>query len=72
MGHKYGAGDEIVRAWIDYNLPEKSSVRDGLFWSFEALDDLARKDPEEAWTIIQMIRRLDGSDHILASLAAGR
>jgi Family of unknown function (DUF6869) len=41
------------------------------FWAFERLSDLVRDDPEDAWKVIEMIRRLDGADRVLANLGAG-
>jgi hypothetical protein len=62
----------IARTWIEmYRLPEDSQEREAKFWAFERLSDLVRKDPEEAWNIIEAMRRLDGTDPILANIAAG-
>ncbi len=61
----------IAEAWVDLNrLPQNSAQRDGKFWSWERLRELIHQDPESAWSIIQIIRR-EGSDLILANLAAG-
>jgi hypothetical protein len=61
----------IAEAWIELTrLPENSAQRDGKFWSWERLHELIHQEPETAWRVIQIIRR-EGSDLVLANLAAG-
>jgi hypothetical protein len=63
---------QIAQTWIElYRLPEDSQEREAKFWAFERLSGLVRDDPEEAWRIIEAMRRLDGTDSILANVAAG-
>jgi hypothetical protein len=64
--------EELAAAWIALNLaPERSPQRQTLFWAFVQLSDLVQRDPEAAWTVIETIRRRDGSDLILSNLGAG-
>src|SRR5262249_49990756 len=63
--------NKIAQAWIElYRLPEDSLERKQKFWSHDRLWQLIQDEPEAAWSIIQVIRR-EGSDIILANLAAG-
>jgi hypothetical protein len=63
--------NKTAEAWIAlHRLPEDSSEREQRFWSHERLWELIQDDPETAWNIIQIIRR-EGSDKVLANLAAG-
>jgi hypothetical protein len=63
---------EIAQTWIQFHyLSEGSAERNGLFWAYELLDDLVKENPEEAWKVIEIIRRSDGGDVILSNLAAG-
>jgi hypothetical protein len=64
---------KIAQTWIEmHRLPEDSQERETKFWAFERLSDLVQEDPEEAWRVIEaMRRRLDGTDAILANIAAG-
>lgn len=62
----------IAENWVKlYKLPNDSSERGSLFWAFERFDDLCRNYPEEAWQVINLVRKLDASEIILANLAAG-
>jgi len=62
----------IAQAWVEmYRLPKDSQERKEKFWAFERLSDLVRENPEEAWNIIELMRRLDGTDPFLANIAAG-
>ena len=62
----------IAKAWIEmHRLPEDSQEREAEFWAFERLSNLVQDDPEEAWKVIEAMRRLDGTDSILANIAAG-
>ena len=63
---------KIAETWITlYYLPEDSDERKGNFWAYNKLCDLEYNEPETCWKIIQLICRLDGSDVVLANLAAG-
>ena len=63
---------KIAETWIRlYYLPEDSRERQENLWAFNKLVDLCEDDPENCWKAIQLIRKLDGSDTILANLAAG-
>ena len=63
---------KIAETWITlYHLPEDSDEYKGNFWAYNKLCDLEYNEPETCWKIIQLIRRLDGSDVVLANLAAG-
>jgi len=63
---------KIAETWIKlYYLPEDSSERDQHFWAYNKLSDLCQNEPEICWRIIHIIRRVDGSEKILANLAAG-
>jgi hypothetical protein len=63
---------QIAQTWIEIDrLPEDSEELDAKFWAFERLSNLVRHDPEEAWKVIEAMRRLDRSDAILANIAAG-
>lgn len=63
---------QIAQTWIEmHRLPEDSQERETKFWAFERLSDLVQENPEEAWKIIETMRHLDGTDSILANVAAG-
>lgn len=63
---------KIAETWITlYHLPEDSIERQKNFWAFSKMEDLCNNDPENCWKVIQLIRELDGSDTVLANLAAG-
>jgi hypothetical protein len=63
---------QIAEGWIRlHHLPWQSPERERYFWAFNSLSDLVRDDPEEAWKIIHVIRRIDGTDRILSNLGAG-
>jgi hypothetical protein len=63
---------EIAQTWIQFHyLSEGSTERNGLFWAYERLDDLVKENPEEAWKVIEVIRRSDRGDMIQSNLAAG-
>jgi len=62
----------LADAWIRFHhLTKESSARAGLWWAWERLDELCRKEPDTAWHIIQEIIAQDESDKILASVGAG-
>lgn len=61
-----------MTSWIaHHHAGEGTSARDDSFWAYEKLDDLCRRSPDECWEVIHAIRQADGSDEILANLAAG-
>lgn len=66
-------GDRFVaETWIRLHLlPQESDEKDALFWAWEELDGRVRRNPEDAWRVIELIRRLDGSDTMLSNLGAG-
>lgn len=67
-----GTNPDLVKAWIALQYAEpKSQAHDDNFWAFTELSDLCETSPDRCWTVIQEIRRVDGSDKILANLAAG-
>jgi hypothetical protein len=72
MGVSESDRREIAATWIAmHHLPRQSPQTEVYFWAFERLSDLVRDDPEEAWGIMEMVRRLDGADVILSNLGAG-
>lgn len=63
---------KLVAAWIALHHAEaKSPEYNDNFWAFTALSDLCETDPDFCWELIEEIRRSDGSDIILANIAAG-
>jgi hypothetical protein len=71
MSLDLGEMNKIAETWINLQrLPEAAPEREDKFWSWDRLWELVRDDPEAAWGVIQIIRE-DGSDRILANLAAG-
>ncbi len=63
---------KLVAAWIALHYAKpKSPEYDDNFWAFTALSDLCETNPDLCWELIDEIRRNDGSDVILANLAAG-
>jgi hypothetical protein len=63
---------KLATAWIALqNAPQGSSEHRKHFWAFEKLTDVREEEPEVCWIVINEIRKLDGSDKILASVASG-
>jgi hypothetical protein len=60
----------LAEAWIE-DAHKKRGSRDASFAAFEQLWDLIQCEPEDAWRVIGAIRQMDGSDSVLANLAAG-
>ncbi len=62
----------LAAAWIalHHAKPGSSQYREN-FWAFAALSVLCEENPERCWDLIEEIRNLDGSDIMLANLAAG-
>jgi hypothetical protein len=62
----------LAATWIRLQQAERRSAeRDELFWSFDALWELCRNDPEMAWRVIVDIYRNRPAERVLANLAAG-
>jgi hypothetical protein len=62
----------VAQDWVTYHLLRRREQENSrYFCAFEKLYDMVRGEPEEAWMIMEQIRRLDSSDSILANLAAG-
>jgi hypothetical protein len=63
---------KLVRAWIalQYATPASKAYDDN-FWAFKALSDYCESEPDRCWELINEIRSADGTDVILANLAAG-
>lgn len=65
-------GESLSAAWLAWHHAAKgSSAKDEHFWAFETMADLCHDDPETCFELIEKIRKADGSDWILANLAAG-
>jgi hypothetical protein len=56
---------EFVRTPID--APRSGA----LFWTFDLLVDVAEKDPELCWRLIEAVVSRDSDEQVLAALAAG-
>jgi hypothetical protein len=54
-----------------FTMREDTAARKANFWAFEKLYDLRNQSPDECWELIDAIRQADGSDGVLAKLAAG-
>jgi hypothetical protein len=64
--------DTLAAAWIAlHHSAARSQAHNDNFWAFTTLSDLCESAPEQGWEFIEAIRRADGSDVILANLAAG-
>ena len=61
----------LAEAWIEHELRSCETVSEATFWAWQELDGLVQCEPEEAWKVIEAIRGVNGSDLILANLAAG-
>jgi len=63
---------ETADAWIRMTKAGSGSqAYEDNFWAFEALDDLVSEDPEEGWSMILQILRLDQSPSVMENLSAG-
>jgi len=63
---------KIAEDWIKLQrLSKEDFEKSPLLPAWEELDKLIHERPEEAWKIINLMYKLDSSDHILASIAAG-
>lgn len=64
--------DKLVKAWIamHHAEPKSQGYKDNS-WAFAALSDMCETSPDQSLEIIGQIRKADGSDKILANLAAG-
>ncbi|MEG2803912.1 DUF6869 domain-containing protein [Stenotrophomonas sp.] len=66
--------NRLAVAWIELNqLPAdvEAGVRESYSWVMDVIDDLIQADGVLAWRVIDEIRRINGSDRVLANLAAG-
>lgn len=66
--------NRIALAWIELNLlsvDAEGHARESLSWVMDSIDDIIRSDGSLAWRVIDEVRRINGSDRILANLAAG-
>ncbi len=61
---------KIAAAWIEVHRCSEDENGEN-FWAFIKLAELCDSEPEVCWKVIHLIRQLDGSDKILANLAAG-
>lgn len=61
---------KIAEAWIKVHQNSEDEHGEH-FWAYSKMSDLCEDEPEICWKIIHIIRRLDGSDKLLANLAAG-
>lgn len=59
--------DEIAETWIRYHMEGAESD----FWACEELTDLAQKDPDHAWTVIQRINATPIHDDAWRQLVQG-
>ena len=63
---------DLVKAWIALQYAEpKSQAYEEHFWAFTTLSEWRETSPDRCWDALQEIRKMDGSDKILASIAAG-
>jgi len=63
---------KLVNAWIaKYHADENTAEYNNNFWAFSSLSDMCDTEPDLCWELIEEIRKKDGSDIILANLAAG-
>jgi hypothetical protein len=63
---------EVAKSWIRmHNAEINSDEYEEEFWSFEKLDGLCRKSPNEAWALIVEIYENHAGEKIESNLAAG-
>jgi hypothetical protein len=64
--------EKLIPAWVElYRTPDGTARRDELYWSYDALDAVVRREPDPALDIILAILRADQSDTTYANLSAG-
>jgi hypothetical protein len=64
--------EQLINAWIAlHHADKKSPEYDKHFWAVREVWQLSRKLPDTCLEFINEVRRQDGSELILASLAAG-
>ena len=64
--------EQLINAWIALQHSDKSSAEyDKHFWAVDDVWQLSRKFPDICLEFINEVRRRDGSELILACLAAG-
>lgn len=61
----------LAEAGIEWQLLDRKRGNDPKFWAWQRLHELVWSEPEEAWKVIEAIRQANGSDLIIANLAAG-
>ena len=63
--------EELLSTYLARAASEEASGADDEgFWAVEAMWDLVARDPEGAWSVLELIERADG-DYSLAYIAAG-
>lgn len=66
-----------TRARRDYRLEAEEQRREDAeadrhgFWAWEAVNEMVRERPEEAWSVITRLVELSPDDRILGNVAAG-
>lgn len=73
--------DSLVRDWIDYHhrawaaetrgIGQAPDHSDYAFWAVDELIDICGSDPDLCWATILAILKVDSTEAIMASLAAG-
>ena len=64
--------ETIAQSWIKLQYAQEDSSEYGVhFWAYTNLDRMIDEQPEQAVRLINLIRAIDGSDVVLANLAAG-
>ena len=67
-----GDDAELAMAWTTLHETSGQARSDStLFWAWEALDEICRRDPERCLAIIAEIVGRSASDIVLANVAAG-
>src|SRR5215472_12798330 len=59
--------EQLASTYLRYHTLK----RDEDFWAFEAMDNLVRVNPSEAWEVTQILVSTASSDEALAYVAAG-
>lgn len=63
---------DIANAWIRiYEAEEESPERDDNFWAYNELAKFCDFEPERCFAVINLIRKCNPSDAVLANLASG-
>lgn len=70
--HMNSSDQQLLDAYLELGaLPEKSARREQLFWAFEEICDLVRKDPERLWRLIVAASKRKLEPEVAAFFAAG-